>query len=131
MVSSLSSVLFCRLYHATRPNSPRVTHGSLRHLSPDFDWDLLEEQTSHLNATNAGATEDNLPSLQFTANSKGKDKKERKEKKDKKEAILKTKPALSSLPEFSSCLQYNQAGTPPNTRDKIIRLQLVKDNHDR
>ena len=49
------------------PNSPRVTRGSLRHLSPDFHWDYLEQQTSHLNATNAGATEDNLPSLQFTA----------------------------------------------------------------
>ena len=113
------------------PNSPHVTRSSLRHLSPDFDWDLLEQQTSHLNATNAGATEDNLPSLQFTADSKGKGKKEGKLKKDKKGAIPKTTPASSSLPEFSSCLQYDQGGTPPNTQDEIIRLQLVKDNHDR
>ena len=110
-------------------NSPCVTRGSLRHLSPDFNWDLSEQQTSHFNVTNEGTTEDNLPSLQFTAGSKGKDRKE-KAKKDKKGAILKTTPASSSLPEFSSCLQHDQAGTPSNTQDEIIRLQLVKDNHD-
>ena len=101
------------------PNSPRFNRGSLRHLSPDFDWDLLEQQTSHLNAT-----EDNLPSLQFTADSNGKDKKERKEKEKKKGAIPKTSPpASNSFPEFSSSLQYHQARTLPNTKDKIIRRQ--------
>ena len=45
--------------------SPRVTRGSLRHLSPDFDWNLLE-QSSHFTAT-----EDHALS---TADSKGKEK---------------------------------------------------------
>jgi len=55
--------------------SPRVTRGSLRHLSPDFDWNLLEQQSSHFTAT-----EDHALS---TADSKGKGKKgqERKEEK--------------------------------------------------
>ena len=89
------------------PHSPRVTRGSLRHLSPDFDWDLLEQQTSHLNAT-----EDNLPSLQFTADSKGKDKKERKEKEKKKGAIPKTTPpASSSLPRARSTIKRERPQT--------------------
>ena len=61
---------------------------------------------------------------------KAKEKKEWKEK--KKGAIPKTTPpAASSLPIFSSSSQYDQAGMPPNTQDEIIRLQLMKDNHDR
>ena len=107
--------------------SPRVTRGSLRHLSPDFDWNLLEQQSSHVTAT-----EDHALS---TADSKGKEKKDKKDKK-KKGAIPKTWPSDSTsaslqFPSDLPCPKYDQAGTPPSTRDEIIRLQLVKDNHDR
>lgn len=40
-----------------------------------------------------------------------------------------TPPALSSLLEFSSSLQHDEAGTPPNTQEEIICLKLMKDNH--
>ena len=92
--------------------SPRVTRGSLRHLSPDFDWNLLE-QSSHFTAT-----EDHALS---TADSKGKEKNRPSD-------------STSASLQFPSDLpspEYDQAGTPPSTRDEIIRLQLVKDNHDR
>ena len=108
--------------------SPRVTRGSLRHLSPDFDWNLLEQQSSHFTATEAHVLS--------TADSKGKEKKDKKDKKKQEGAIPKTRPSdsTSASLQFPSDLpspEYDQAGTPPSTRDEIIRLQLVKDNHDR
>ena len=112
--------------------SPRVTCGRLRRLSPDFDWNLLEQQSSHFTAT-----EDHALS---TADSKAKEKKDKKDKKKeerrKEGAIPKTRPSdsTSASLQFPSDLpspEYDQAGTPPSTRDEKIRLQLVKDNHDR
>ena len=108
--------------------SPRVTRGSLHHLSPDFDWNLLEQQPSHFTAT-----EDHALS---TADSKGKEKKEKKDKKKeerrKEGAIPKTRPSdsTSASLQFPSDLpspECDQVGTPPSTRDEIIRLQLIKD----
>ena len=107
--------------------SPRVPRGSLRHLSPDFDWNLLEQQSSLVNATENHALS--------TAESKGRDKKDKKDKKKKEGAIPKTRPSdsTSASLQFPSDLpcEYDQAGTPPSTRDETIRLQLVKDNHYR
>ena len=62
--------------------SPCVTCDSLRYFSPDFDWNLLEQQSSLANAT-----EDHTLS---TAESKGRDKKDKKDKK-KEGAIPKTR----------------------------------------
>ena len=75
--------------------SPRVTRSSLRHLSPDFDWNLLEQQSSHFTAT-----EDHAPS---TADSKGKEKKRtRKTRRKRKELILKLGRQFPHLPLCNS-----------------------------
>ena len=82
--------------------------------------------SEHLHDTKAPAT-----LIRFQTTLRARKRKRRRKKKDKMGAIPKTTPDSSSLPEFSSGLQYDQVGTPPNTRDVIIRLQLVKDNDDR
>ena len=101
-------------------NSPRITRGSLRHLSPDYAWDLLEPTSSQFFAADSTVEE-------------------KKGKKDKKGAIPKTRPSgvtPESLPESQFPLglpEYDPAGTPPCKRDEdeITRLQLLKDNNDR
>ena len=97
-------------------NSPRVTRGSLRHLSPDYAGDLIEPTSSQLFAADSTV-------------------KEKKGKKDKKGAIPKTRASgvtPESLPESQFPLglpEYDPAGTPPSTRDvdEITRLQLLKE----
>ena len=102
------------------PNSPRVTRGSLRHLSLDYAWDVIEPTSSQLFAADLTV-------------------KEKKGKKIKKGAIPKTGPSgvtPVSLPESQfpvGSSDYDQEGTPPSTRDvdEITCLQLLKDNNDR
>jgi len=63
--------------------SPRVTRGSLRHLSPDFDWNLLEQQSSHFTTT-----EDHTLSTADSKRERKKDKKDKKKAERKKEGAI-------------------------------------------